>query len=258
MRREGETKAWPDLREPAPAPARPCPAPAFAECAWRAWLFPQQVGVKALPADLGPQANVGSLRVYLREPTPFGVSVSAVSRAPPTDLRAHRLAPGRPPVLHPRIQGALLVGVKEGATLRVLRPQGLPLLMPVPEPPKELDPGEQRGLLVHDAPSEERAVWTLRFSFFMLLLGLTTESLLPCSPGAGSPAPQPSLRPMGGAHRLCPPGERGRSSQVPEPAQLRPGREGNRGVSVGPQAPLPGAPPLPLLELSTSSGEGTE
>lgn len=99
------------------------------------------------------------------------------------------------------------MGVKEGATLRALSPQGLPLLMPVREPPKELEPGEQPSLPVHDAPSEERAVWTLRFIFFMLLLGLTTESLLPCSPGSRLPGP-PTFPAPDGRHAQAVPARR--------------------------------------------------
>lgn len=40
------------------------------------------------------------------------------------------------------------------------------------EPPKELDPGEQLGLLTHDISSEEPVVLKLRWIFLVPLLGL--------------------------------------------------------------------------------------
>ena len=57
--------------------------------------------------------------------------------------------------------------------------------------PKELDPGEQLGLLIHDIASEARATLKLRLIFLTLPPGLTMEFFLPYSPRNGSPAPNP-------------------------------------------------------------------
>lgn len=50
------------------------------------------------------------------------------------------------------------------------------------EPPKELNPGEQLGLLTHDISSEEPVVLKLRWIFLMPLLGLPEgcSSSQPC------------------------------------------------------------------------------